>query len=194
MLICERYDEAERALARAIQLNPKLFDAYLAYARTYFASARPKDAAEWYERAWKIHPDDYQTPLLLGFVYDKLDRDDDAVTVRLEGVRLAEERLEFDPNDVRALYLAANALVSLDQVDRALEWTRRALRIEPHEPMLLYNAACIYCMAGERDQALAFLDAAIRHGFANRGWMANDNDFDPLRDSPRFAELLESIT
>ena len=192
--ICERYDEAERSFEQAIGLNPKLFDAHLAYARTYFASGRPAEAARWYERAAEIQPDDYQTPLLLGFVYSKLGRDDDAEAARWKGVRLVEERLQFDSSDVRALYLGANALVSLGQSDRGLEWTSRALSIEPNEPMLLYNAACIFCLAGKPRDAIGFLERAVDQGFSNRGWMHNDVDLDPLRGSPRFVALTERLS
>jgi len=193
LLTCERYEEAQQAFERAIQLNPKLFDAFLSYARTCFASGRPEAAARWYERAVEIQPDDYQSRLLLGFVYSKLGRTADAETVRRAGVRLVEERLEFDPRNVRALYLAANALVALGDRDRGLEWTRRALNIEPDEPMLLYNAACIYSLAEQPDEAIGFLEQAVRHGFSNRGWLQHDADLDSLRGSPRFLALSEQM-
>jgi non-specific serine/threonine protein kinase len=193
LFTCERYDEAKQAFENAIQLNPKLFDAYLSYARTYFASGRPEEAARRYEQAVEIQPDDYQVRLLLGFVYSKLGRKADAEAARRAGVRLVEERLEFDPYDVRALYLAANALVGLGHHDRGLEWTRRALSIEPHEPMLLYNAACIYCMAKRPDEAVGFLEEAVRRGFSNRDWLKHDVDLDPLRDSPRFLKLFDAM-
>ena len=193
LFTCERYDEANQAFATAIQLNPKLFDAYLSHARTYFASGQPEEAARRYEQALEIRSDDYQTQLLLGFVYSKLGRKADAEAVRLAGVRLVEERLEFDPYDVRALYLAANALVALGRPDRGLEWARRARNIEPHEPMLLYNVACIYCLAKRPDEAIEFLEEAVRHGFSNRDWLRHDVDLDPLRDSPRFMALVEAM-
>jgi len=193
LFICERYDEANQAFEEAIQLNPRLFDAYLCYARNYFASGRSEEAAQWYERAAEIQPDDYQTRLLLGSVYTKLGRDADSRATRLTGVRLVEARLEFDPNDVRALYLAANSLISLGDFDRGLEWTQRALSIEPHEPMLLYNVACIYCMAGKPSEAIGFLEEAVRRGFSNRDWMKNDADLNPLRDSPRFQALTQTM-
>ena len=193
LFTCERYDEAKLAFDRAIQLNPRLFDAYLSYARTYFASGRPEEAVQRYEQAIEIQPDDYQSRLLLGSAYSKLGRKADSEAARRAGVRLVEERLEFDPDDVRALYLAANALVALGHYDRGLEWTQRALSIAPHEPMLLYNAACIYCMAEKPGEAIGFLEQAVRRGFSNRDWLRHDADLDPLRDSPRFLALSERL-
>ena len=193
LITCERYDEAEQAFERAIQLNPNLLDAYLSYARTYFVSGRTKEAAQRYEQAIEIQPDDYQSWLLLGFVYSKLGRKADSEAARRAGVRLVEKRLEFDPYDVRALYLAANALVSLGDCDRGLQWARRALSIEPHEPMLLYNAACIFCLAKKPGEAIGFLEEAVRQGFSNRGWLKHDTDLDALRDTPRFVALFEGM-
>jgi Kae1-associated kinase Bud32 len=193
LFACERYDEAKQAFENAIRLNPKLFDAYLSYARTDFASGRPEEAARRYEQAVEIQPDDYQVRLLLGFAYSKFGRKADAETARQAGVRLAEERLKFDPYDVRALYLGANALVAQGHIERGLEWTRRALSIEPREPMLLYNAACIYCLAESSDEAIGFLEEAVRRGFSNRDWLRHDIDLDPLRDSPRFQALIETM-
>jgi serine/threonine protein kinase/Flp pilus assembly protein TadD len=193
LFTCGRYDEAGRSLERAIELNPRLFDAYFSHARTHFASGRAEQAARCYERASEIQPDDYQTWLLLGLVYTKLGLTADADAARRTGVRLVEERLEYDPYDVRALYLAANGLVALGEVDRGLEWARRALNVEPHEPMLLYNAACIFCMAGRPDDALEFLEDAVKHGFSNRDWMSNDVDLDLLRETPRFRALSEAM-
>lgn len=193
LFTCERYDEARRSFEQAIELNPNLFDAYLSYARTCFASGLAEEAAQRYEQAIDVHPDDYQARLLLGFVYSKLGLSADAEAARRAGVRLVEERLEFDPYDVRALYLAANGLVALGERERGLEWTRRALSIEPHEPMLLYNAACIHCIAGREEDALGFLEEAVRSGFSNRGWLRHDVDLDPLRESPRFLALSEAL-
>ena len=193
LFTCGCYDEASQSFLRAIELNPKLFDAYFSKARTHFASGRAEEAARCYERAAEIQPDDYQTWLLLALAYTKLGLSADADAARRTGVRLVEERLEFDPYDVRALYLAANGLVALGEIDRGLEWTRRALNVEPHEPMLLYNAACIFCMAGRLDDAIGFLEDAVKHGFSNRDWMRHDIDLDPLREFPRFKALSEAM-
>ena len=174
-------------------MNPNLFDAYMCYARSCFASGRPKEAAKRYEQAIDVQPDDYQARLLLGFTYSKLGLVADAEAARRVGVRLVEERLEFDPDDVRALYLAANGLVALGDLDRGLEWTRRALNIEPNEPMLLYNAACIYCTANRPREAIEFLEQAVHRGFSNRGWLQHDVDLDPLRGSARFKALTDAL-
>lgn len=48
-------------------------------------------------------------------------------------------------------------------------------------------------MAGEKDRALANLERALQNGFAERGWIDNDTDWDSVRDDPRFEKILAQI-
>ena len=79
-------------------------------------------------------------------------------------LEVAEEHLGRHPDDVRALYMGANGLVALGERERGLEWAQRALAIDPDEPMLLYNVACICSLAGDVEEALDCLERAVRAG------------------------------
>ncbi|MGH7536995.1 MAG: TPR end-of-group domain-containing protein [Gemmatimonadales bacterium] len=70
---------------------------------------------------------------------------------------------------------------------------RRALAIDPEDSGMLYNAACFYCVQGERDAALTRLEKAVQLGFGLRGWIENDSDLAPLRDDPRFQAALDRL-
>ena len=61
--------------------------------------------------------------------------------------------MELNPDDARALYMAANALVALGERERGLDACRRALEIDPQDPMLLYNVACVLSLAGQIEPA-----------------------------------------
>ena len=54
--------------------------------------------------------------------------------------------------------------MQLGERDRALEWARRGLELDPDDPMLLYNVACVYSLGGLTDQALECLDQAVQQG------------------------------
>jgi tetratricopeptide (TPR) repeat protein len=184
-----RHDAAEQSFETAIRLNPKLFDGHYFYARDCFARGQTEKAIRLYEQAYEVRPDDYQSPLLVAQVYEDLGRADEARGARLRGVKAVEERLDLNPDDVRALYMGANGLVALGEHERGLAWARRALELEPEEPMLLYNLACIYSLAGELTEALECLERAIQGGFAHKMWLEQDSNLDPLRDEPRFRAL-----
>ena len=98
------------------------------------------------------------------------------------------------PDDSRAWYLGGNALVALGQVEKGLEWADRALAIEPDEAMLLYNLGCIKSMAGKLDEAVDHLEAACRKGLLDEEWFEQDSNLDPVRDHPRFQDLIEELT
>ena len=58
---------------------------------------------------------------------------------------------------------------------------------------MLYNVACYYAQTGQINKALDCLENARLPGMANKSWLTNDADLDPLRDHPRFLQILEAI-
>ena len=69
----------------------------------------------------------------------------------------------------------------------------RAREIEPDEPMLLYNLACVYSLAGEIDESLDCLEQAIDNGFTHVGWVRQDSNLDALREHVRFPKLMKRL-
>lgn len=188
-----RNEEAEAAFERALALDPGLFEAHYFYARHAFAAGRTEQAVRLYERAEALRPEDYQSPLLVAQIYSDLGREVDARAAHVRGLRKARARLELQPDDTRARYMGANALVALGEIEQGLAWARMAEAAEPDEPMLLYNVGCIYSMAGEIEDAIGTLERAVAGGLTQRGWFEHDSNLDPLRAHPRFRALLASL-
>jgi non-specific serine/threonine protein kinase len=185
--------EAREAFETAIRLDPGLFEAHYFYARHCFAAGDAEQAVRLYERAGRARPEDYQSPLLMAQIYDDLGRAGDAEETRRRGIRLAEEHVKLNPQDARAIYLAANGMVALGERERGLKWVERARRLDPDEPMLLYNVGCIYSLAGRPDQAIESLERAFANGLTQREWFEKDSNLDPLRDDKRFVRLMERV-
>ena len=78
----------------------------------------------------------------------------------------------------------------IGQPDRALDWARRAIAIDPSDPATLYNVACFYAQAGRTEDALDCLE----NGVTSRSWLQNDPELDPIREQPRFKALLAKRT
>jgi serine/threonine protein kinase/tetratricopeptide (TPR) repeat protein len=189
--VAGRYDEAEAEFQAALRLDPGLFEACYFYARDLFVRRRWTEAVGFYERAMALRPDDYQSPLLVAQIYEDLGRRVEADTARRRGIRVAEEHLARHPDDVRAMYMAANGMVALGENERGLQWADRAMALEPEDGVLLYNIACIRALAGQVEPALEVLERALRTGGVHLGWMQNDSNLDPLRAHPRFRDLME---
>lgn len=186
-------EEAQAAFEKAIQLDPTLYEAWYFYARQAFASGDLPKARSLYEEAMRVRPGDFYAPLLVAQVYQELGRPEDARAARERGVALVEKHVDLHPDDARALYMGANGLVALGERDKGLEWARQARRIDPDDPMLLYNLGCIHALAGDVEEAIDCLERAAAGGLLQKGWYEHDGDLDSLRCHPRFKALLERM-
>ncbi len=188
-----RKEEAKAAFEKAIELDPTLFEAWYFYARHTFAGGDLTKAVSLYEEAMRVRPEDFYAPLLVANIYDELGRHEDAQASRRRGVSLVERHIDLHPDDARALYMGANGLVGLGERAKGLDWARRARRIDPDDPMLLYNLGCINSLAGDIEEAIDCLERAASGGVLQKGWYEHDGDLDPLRGHPRFKALLERM-
>jgi len=189
----KNYDEATREFEAAVRLNPNLFEAYYFYARTRFEQGKMEDAARLFEQAQRVNPEDYQAPTLLAGVYKGLGHKTQAEETFRRALQIIQKHVGLHPDDARALYFGANALCQLGEKEQSLEWNRRALNIEPDDPGVLYNVACVYSILGKLDEAIECLEKSVASGMRQKDWMEHDSDLDPLRSNPRFQALLRRI-
>jgi adenylate cyclase len=194
--LSSKYEASEAAFEKALELDPLLFEAHYQYGRMEFSRGNLEKAVEHYDYASHIRQDDYQSLLLMGQCFDSLSQASEAIQTRQRGVQIAEEVLQLNPGDVRALYMAANGLVALggyDNQQKGLEFLKRAFTLDPQDPMLLYNAGCIYSLCKMKNEALNCLEQAVSNGLTQKAWYQHDSNLDPLRAEPRFIDLLESL-
>jgi serine/threonine protein kinase/Flp pilus assembly protein TadD len=189
----QRYDEAEREFEAAVRLDPKLFEAYYFYGRASFQQGKLAKAAGLYEQAARVKPDDYQTPGLLAMVYDGLQRREEAGTAHRRALELIEKHVGLHPDDARAWYLGANSLIATGDRQRGVEWAARALAIDPEEPSILYNVACVYALQDLKEEAIDCLEKAIHFGFGHKEWIINDTDLENIREHPRYKALIARV-
>lgn len=193
LTIKKQYKKAAAAFEKAIELNPSLFEAWYHYARACFSQGKMDKAARLFDEASRYRPDDYQSVLLASQAYENLGITVLAAKARQTGVSIVEKQLQHNPTDIRALYLGASALIANGETGKGLDWLRRALALEPDDPMLLYNAACITAMLNKEQEALHYLEQCFAAGFKQRGWYENDGNLNSIRDHPRFKELLDKM-
>jgi tetratricopeptide (TPR) repeat protein len=191
--LSRHYEEARQHFETAIRLNPKLYEAHYFYARACFQEGKLEEAVKHYEEASRVRPEDYQALLLIQSPLNSLGRHEAAKAALRRGIQVAEKHLELNPDDCRALYLAAGGLVQLGERERALEWAKRAHAIDPEDSGVLYNVACVYALAGQVDEGIKCLEKAIQNGFGHREWIENDSDLDALRSDPRFEALKKRL-
>jgi tetratricopeptide (TPR) repeat protein len=88
-------------------------------------------------------------------------------------------------------YYAAVLEKNRGNVAEAIEHLKRAARKNGHG-RVDFLLACCYAQSGETDTALLHLKSAIDEDQSNRILARHDRDFDPLRETAGFQELLAS--
>jgi TolB-like protein/tetratricopeptide (TPR) repeat protein len=187
----KRLDEAAVHLERATQIEPGLYEAWYYYGRVAMQLGQTERAIQLMKQAATIRPTDYQSAMLLPQLYRDLDDEASEAAWSREGLERAHRHLELHPDDYRAMYLAAGALLALDQEAEARTMMDRAVALGGEETGLFYNAACFYARLGELDRAMDWLERSPVGRLPGREWMENDADLAGLRGHPRFLALLE---
>ena len=88
------------------------------------------------------------------------------------------------------LWAPVGRLCQEGRYDEAVDQARDLAAAHPQYPELLYNAACCESLAGRKADAIEHLRLAIERSDTVRSNLAEDSDFEPLREEPEFQALL----
>jgi adenylate cyclase len=115
-------------------------------------------------------------------------------TLRAAAMALAraEKAVAQDRSNGLAMQTGVTALAALGEKDRAKDWMRRALLIDPENLLIRYNFACTLAASlGDPDAALDMLGPVLERdaGKLLRD-LATDPDFAGLRGDPRFRTMV----
>jgi TolB-like protein/Flp pilus assembly protein TadD len=190
LFLRQDYPDAERHLRRAIDADPRLYEPRYISGRLCFAQGRVAEAAEHFREACSIVPEAYDSWYLLGMCYRRLGQEEKARRAGLECIEAVKRRVRTHPDDTRAWTMGAAVLAEMGEPERSGKWVGRALAVDVEEPIIEYNAACVYVRLGRFEDALRCLEASVGQGGLWAEWAANDPDLDPVRGDPRFVALL----
>ena len=88
-------------------------------------------------------------------------------------------------------FAIADDLRRSDRVEEGREVLRKAREERPDSWAMAYNSGCWEALAGNPDEAIEHLRRAQElNAEGVRPYLEGDTDLDPLRDDPRFKELL----
>jgi serine/threonine protein kinase/Tfp pilus assembly protein PilF len=189
--LSKRFEEAEVEFEAAIKLDPKSYEAAYWFGRARMSQGKYDDAIKLFERASQLRPEDYESAGMLAQGYHAIGQDGEAEATYRRQIKLAEQQLELTPDDARACILAGVSHAILHEAEKSDRYIKRALAIDPDDPMLLYNVGCVYSQLGKFDDALTALEHAVDKGFGHKEWLQHDPDLNAIRDNPRFQALAQ---
>jgi tetratricopeptide (TPR) repeat protein len=191
--LSQRYEAAEKEFETALELNPNLFEAYYFFAQNSFLQGNHKKAIDLFETAGQVNPADYQSPCYLAFIYQTIGELDKMTPVLHEALARVERQLALNPDDSRAIYLGAGALVRLGERQKAMERVKQLAATERDEPYLLYGIACLYALTDKVEESIYYLKKAVEAGYAHRQYLEKDSDFDSIREHPGYKALIKHL-
>ncbi len=179
------------ACNKALTLDPQSYEGNRIAGLCAFGLAQYADAREYFESAAAVIPTEFYASSLAPQCYEALDDNAGAHAAATRALERLENVIAIEPDHGRAIGFGVATLASLNELERAKEWMKRGLLLDPDNVMLKFNFACAMSCAGEFDQALDLLEDVIFN--ASKGlliYLEKDTDFDPIRDHPRFIELM----
>jgi TolB-like protein/Flp pilus assembly protein TadD len=186
-----KLNEATASCTKAIEIDADDFIAHWTLGRIYFTEGKLEQALDLFRRVAEIKPGFYAGHLDVAQTCLGLGRTAEADVVYKQLLEIMPNYLLQNPDDSRARLIYANMLGRAGLKDEAIREGTKALVLSPGDPVMLYNAACMYVSLGESSRAIEALRQAIEAGYTNLGWMRNDPDLVPLRDEPEFVAMLQ---
>jgi len=220
MLLCFdfRFAESEAEFKRAIRLDPNYATAHHWYGDDLLARlGRFDDAIKEGERAVELDPLSLIINADLGTTFVMARRYDEAIaqlrpTLALDGnfsyarwtlgtalylkgdvnaaIMEYEKARAFDQHP-QALVLLGRAYAETGRKAEALEILQKLKDLGEKDHVSSYLYALIYVGLGEKATAIDYLEKSS--DTAHMGWLKVDPRLDPLRDEPRFQELLAKL-
>jgi len=106
-----------------------------------------------------------------------------------ELTRMSHGECNWGDVGIASSFLAL-ALVRAGRPNDARQEIERAIKLEPEREDIAYHAACAYALIGDTTLAFQWLETAVERGYLELWWARVDPDLDPLRELPRFKEIM----
>jgi tetratricopeptide (TPR) repeat protein len=148
------------------------------------SSGLNEEALKDIDKLIKIFPDDPLIFILKGQVLYELKRYDEAFPAFDKATLLDSKR--WDVWGMKALSLA-----KIGKFDEAIISINKGMELAPDQPANIYNRACIFCLKGDKANALADLQKAISINRAFKENARKDEDFKSLYDDEDFKKLTQ---
>jgi len=212
--------EAEAEFKRALELNPSLPEAHQGYALYLAAMLRKEEAIREIRQARELNPFSPSIAATTVLVFTILRHHGEAIEYGLQAIEAhpnfsivnrwlgvsyrnigqldeataqLSRAVELDRNPPNVAFLAQMYALSgetskahemLKELDKLYE---RGLYYCPYERALVYIAL------GDKDEAFELMEQAYEERANCMPWLRADQALDPLRDDPRFQDLLRRM-
>jgi tetratricopeptide (TPR) repeat protein len=110
-----------------------------------------------------------------------------------QAVEAFQKAVEKDRENIHALLELGWCYKRIGRVDLAIRALEDALEVDREQAIIYYNLACYWSLAKNVALTLAYLAQAFELDETYRELVAEESDFDPVRNHPEFLALTSVI-
>ena len=188
-LVEGRNEEAVEKVRAAIDKDPDVDGGYYLLGRALFVSGKYQEIIDIMEDAMAHGSENYNTAVPIRNALGALGKTDALNNFNFREIALYEAHLKKVPEDARARILLATCFALQGRMEDAKREADMAIALRPDDTMILYNAACTFCIMNNRAEALVALRKAKETGYRDPAWVRHDPDLAILRGDPEFERL-----
>jgi adenylate cyclase len=186
------HEEAAAEIAVALRLDPESYEVNWRAGYISYNQGRLAQAVPFFEKAAGLIETDTGAPRMLISCYATLGDAENARRIARVVLERAEKAVAQDRSNGNALGAGVEALAALDEADRAKDWMRRALLIDPDNLLMRYTFGCTLARSlGDPEAALDMLGPVLERDTGRKVRAApTDPDLANLHGDPRFQAML----
>lgn len=147
--------EAERAVARSLELDPSLAEAHNARARGLIAEGNYREAKEELRRALSKKPK-------FDAAWANLARAHQGLQEYAEGLAAIEKAIRLNPTSFRHWISLGNFRLRTEEYDEAEKAYRKAVDLKPESPIAWRNLGSCLLLKGEPEKAAQVLNRSLQ--------------------------------
>lgn len=178
-----KFDEALQILDKAIEVSPKLKEAYFAKGKAYYGTGKYQEALTAFDKASELDPADPNIYYEKSIVLEKLGKYKDALNA-------IDKALESNPGEAGLYYKKASILKLSGKAEEAVTACDQALELNPGYKEVYYLKACIYSIRKDPKNALENLKKAFELDSTLKDTANADKDLDNVRNTEGFKALI----
>jgi TolB-like protein/Tfp pilus assembly protein PilF len=178
-----RFDAAIVEARRAVELDPLTLFNHHSLAWCLYQSRRFDESIAQYRRITAADPLYGLPRFALSWALRRVGQVEEALVE-------AKRAVELMNRDVLSLAALGCAYAAAERVEEARGVLAELREMSAKRFVSRYQLALIHCNLGEREEALAELEQSLAGGEGWLVWLGVEPQFDPLRQEPRYQELL----
>ena len=188
----KKYEDAIKALNKAIEINPKSADVYFKIGRCYSRLNKLVESTKSYEKAIQINPDgSYPIYFHLGLNYYNLKDYDKAIESLQKAIKIKPDTYYF------TYFSLANSYYNKKDYENAVKYLNETIKRKPDYEIAYFILSKSHQQLGNYKGAIKVLDDGLKQKpnsltiIESLAWLLSTSPPDELRDAKRAVILAE---